>query len=349
MRKTFLDLNWFGEDGAGSAPAAGTEAGGSAQTADNAGAAPVQVGETVGGMKVTSPRVAAAMERQMQRHPELRQVYGRTGAGNPAPNAGNQQAQQVDAQAAQQQAEGQAQAEDAQSRWEQLKKGEFAELYGADVKAAIQERFKNQKDLQSKMDKLEPALKVLRERAGVDNDDDLIAQIMDDDSLYEEAANEAGMTVSAYKEFQKFKAEHDQHIREQAEQQRQEAVGRHYMELTRQAEAMKAQFPDFDLDKELQNERFLRLTSPEIGVSVEDAYFAVHHKELGPQMLAYGMQRAKDQMAQTIMVNGARPREGGLNAPTAAAKMDINFKSLSRAERNRAYARVHAGGRSRDY
>ena len=72
-------LTWFGEEGAVAAPAAGAETGGT-ETAGTAGAqAPVQVGETVGGMKVTSPRVAAAMEKQMQRHPELRKVYGRGG------------------------------------------------------------------------------------------------------------------------------------------------------------------------------------------------------------------------------------------------------------------------------
>lgn len=340
MGKFIMDLYWFGEEGAASAVA---ETGGSAETAVNAGAAPVQVGETVGGMKVTSERVAAAMEKQMARHPELREVYGR---GQAAPAGKGKPAQPADAQAA---AQKEAVADDIQSRWEAAKKGEFAEQYGADVQRAIQERFKNQRDLKGEMDKLEPALAVLRQRAGVESNEDLVAQIMDDDSLYEDAANEAGMTVDAYKNYLKFKEEHDQHVREVAEQQQREAIGQHYMKLTQQAEAMRQQFPDFNLDKELQNEQFLKLTSPAIGVSVEDAYFAVHHHELGPQMMAYGMQRAKNQMAQTIMVNGSRPREGGLSSAQASAKMDINFKSLSRAERNKAYARVHAGGKSRDY
>ena len=330
-------LTWFGEEGAAEAPAAGAEAGGT-ETAGTAGAqAPVQVGETVGGMKVPSPRVAAAMEKQMQRHPELRKVYGR--------GSGNAPAQQADAQAAQQNGQPDADAE-LKTRWEAAKKGEFAKLYGEDVQNAIRDRFKNARQDSDELQKyrgLEPMLKVLRERAGVESNEELSAHVLDDDSLYEEEANEAGMTVSAYKEFLKFKQEHDEHVREAEEQQHREAVGRHYMELTRQAEEMKKSFPDFNLDKELQDPNFLKLTSPAIGLSVEDAYFAVHHKELGPQMMAYGMSRAKNQMAQTIMVKGARPREGGLHTQNAAANMQINPRTLSRNERNKLYADIHAG------
>ena len=42
------------------------------------------------------------------------------------------------------------------------------------------------------------------------------------------------------------------------------------MKLAQQAEALKAQFPDINLDTELQNPQFLRLTAPDIGMSVED-------------------------------------------------------------------------------
>lgn len=332
MDKFRMGLYWFGEEGAAEAPAAGAEPGGSETAGGNA---PVQVGDTLpDGMKVSSNRVAAEMEKQMRRHPELREVYGRKAPAAPA-----------DAQAAQQ-ADGTSAEADLQARWESAKKGEFAKLYGQDVQNAIRDRFKGQAAERAELEgyrKLEPMLKVLRDRAGVEDNEALSNQVLDDDSLYEEEANKAGMTVAAYKDYLKFKQEHDQHVREQAEQQRLDAVGRHYMGLTRQAEEMKQKFPDFSLDRELQNPNFLKLTSPEIGLSVEDAYFAVHHKELGPQMMAYGMQRAKNQMAQTIMANGSRPREGGLNTRNTAADMQINPKRLSRQERNKIYEQIHAG------
>lgn len=321
-----MNLHWFGEEGAG-APAAAAESG-SNQTA-GAGDGPIQQGDTLrDGTKVPSAQVAAAMEKQMQRHPELRQVYGK-----------GQAVQQ--AQGGQQDA-----ANDAQARWEQLKKGEFAEQYGQDVQKAIKERFKNQADLKAQLDRLEPALKVLRERAGVEDNEDLVATIMDDDSIYEEEASEMGMTVDAYRAYQKLQEEHNQRVQEQEEFQRREALNEHYMKLANQVEALKNQFPNINLDQELQNPTFLKLTSPQIGLSVEDAYFAVHHKDLGPQMMAYGMQRARNQMAQTIMANGSRPREGGLNnQQQAAADMKINPRAMSRKERDAIRAQVHAGKR----
>ena len=323
-----MNLHFFGEEGA-AAPAAAAGGEGSTQSADM-GTGTIQQGDTLrDGTKVPSARVAAAMEAQMQRHPELREKYGKGQAVQQQPQA----TEQKDA------------ANDAQARWEALKKGEFAELYGKDVQQAIQDRFKNQKDLQAAMDKLEPALKVLRERAGVESNDELVDHIMDDDSIYEEEASEAGMTVEAYRNFLKFKEEHDQRLQAQAQQERAEFLNKHYQKLAQQAEALRAQFPDINLDKELQNEQFMRLTGPDIGLSVEDAYFAVHHKDLGPQMMAYGMQRARNQMAQTIMVNGSRPREGGLNNQNTAADMKVNPNTLSRRERDAIRARVHAGKR----
>lgn len=333
MEKLKMDLAFFGEEGAG-APAAAAESAGSAETAE-AGAA--QAAETIPQAKPQySPRVAAEIERQ-------KRVHGAKAAAQPQA----QVTQQVDAQADRQPDSGAQNAEaELQARWEAAKKGEFAKFYGQDVQAAVKDRLKNRQAEDNELAgyrSMEPALKVLRERAGVETNEELMKQIMDDDSIYEDAANEAGMTVPAYREFLKFKEEHDQHVREAEEQQNREAIGQHYMKLTKQAEEMKAQFPNFNLDAELQNPDFLKLTSPAIGLSVEDAYFAVHHKELGPQMMAYGMQRAKNQMAQSIMAKGARPREGGLDNRNAAADMTMNFKAMDRKERNAVYAAIHAG------
>ena len=348
MKISKLNLQQFAEDGGVAAPAEGSAAGG-AETAVNS--APIQTGDTLAdGTRVPSARVAAAMEKQMQRHPELRKVYGKGQAVQPAANAmaGAEKAAgtaQGNAQGGQPAAGADAEA-DLKARWEEAKKGEFASLYGQDIKNAVYDRFKNQQDLQAAMDRLEPALKVLRERAGVESNDDLAAHILDDDSLYEDAANEAGMTVDGYKEFMKLKQEHEQHVREQAEYQRQEEVNRHYQGLVQQSEEFRKQFPDFDLQKELSNPEFLRLTSPAVGVSIEDAYFAVHHREIGAQQMAYGMKRAQQQMAQTIMANGNRPREGGMgNQTAAAADMKIDPRGMTRKERDAIRQKIHNGAR----
>ena len=159
MNGIVMDLQWFAEEGA--AAAVGTESAGSAGIENAAGTENVniQAGDTLpDGQQVQSAQGAAELRRQMQRHPELRKVYGTTPKqGNPngavAPKGG-----QADAGAAGQQAP-----EDTiQTRWEALKKGEYKELYGADVQAAVRERFKNQADAQAELDKVQDVLELLR-------------------------------------------------------------------------------------------------------------------------------------------------------------------------------------------
>ena len=321
-----LNLQRFAGEGAEAAPAAGAETA-AAETAAPA-ETPISAGDTLpDGTRVQNARVAAALEKQMKRHPELRGVYGQAPKQQPEQSA--EPAEKT-----------------IQERWEEAKKGEFAELYGQDVQNAVRDRFKNQQDTSAQLNALEPMLKVLRERAGVESNDDLIRHVMDDDSLYEEEADAAGMTVSAYRTFKQLEQQNAE-MRAREEQSLQDQMFReHFGKLVQQAEAMKQQFPNFDLQEELKNQKFFQLTSPDVGVSVEDAYFAVHHKELGPQMMAYGMERAKQQMGQTLQAQRNRPAEGamkGQGQPAAALRVDP--RNMTRAERNEIKRQVRMGKR----
>ena len=251
-----LNLQQFAEEGgAAAAPAAGgetaTTAAGTEVTAEAAQPA-VNAGETLpDGTRVQNARVAAALENQMKRHPELRGVYGKAQPTPPAQGTEQPEPEKT-----------------AEDRWNEAKKGEFAEFYGRDVQAAIRDRFKNAQDTQAQIDKLEQMLKVLRDRAGVSSNDELIQQVMDDDSLYEDEANARGMTIPAYRQMKEL--EDRMHAMQEAEAQRQEdaRVQQHFRQLEQQAEKMKEIYPDFDLQKELADRRFFRLTSPEGGLSI---------------------------------------------------------------------------------
>ena len=309
--------------GATAAPEAGAE------TAAAENAAPespvINAGDTLPNGQKASAQVAAAMNRQMKKHPELRKVYGQ----NQPQAKGAQPAEKT-----------------IEQRWEEAKKGEFKELYGKDVQSAIQNRFKNQQDTSGELSKLEPMLKVLRTRAGVSSNDELISHVMDDPSLYEEAASEAGMTVEAYKRFTQMKAERDKLEAEAKQSIHDQQMRKHFNGMQQQAERMKQNFPDFDLQKELTNPAFLRMTSPEVGLSVEDAYFAVHHKELAPQMMAYGMQRARAQMGQTLQAQRSRPAEGAMKTQgQPAAEVRLDPRSLTKKEREEIRRQVHMGKR----
>lgn len=323
-----LNLQRFaGEEVTAVAETAGAETAAAESTPEMT---PVSAGDTLpDGTRVKSAQVAAALEKQMRKHPELRSVYGK---GQPV-----QMAQAEEPQPAEKTAE---------ERWEEVKKGEFADFYGRDVQNAIRDRFKNQSDTSEQLKALEPMLKVLRERAGVESNDELVKHVMDDDSLYEEAASEAGMTVQAYRQFMQIKQERDEMEAREQESVRDAQLREHFMHLQQQAEGLKQTYPDFDLMKELQNKQFMQMTSPEGGVDVETAFFAIHHKELAPQMMAYGMERAKQQMGQTLQAQRKRPAEGAMRTQgQAAGEMHIDPRRLTKQERAEIKRQVRLGKR----
>ena len=339
MEYTELDLQMFAEE-AGETAAAETAAAPAESTAAvETPAEVVNAGDTLGdGTKVPSARVAAALQKQMARHPNLKNVYKAQGA------AANPQA--VEQAVAGDQDGAPAGEPTIEERWEAAKKGEFAEMYGRDVQNAIKDRFKNQTDANEKLNAMEPMLKVLRERTGVATNEDLVKHVMDDDSLYEEAANEAGMTIPAYKQFMQMKAERDAAQAREQEDQRKVMIENHFRNLVQQGEELKKKFPNFDLQKELQNPAFFRMTQPGVGLRVEDAYFAVHHNELAPQMMAYGMQRAKTQMGQTLQAQQKRPQEGAMRPQGQAAEvMKIDPSKMTRKEREEIRRQVRIGKR----
>lgn len=102
----------------------------------------------------------------------------------------------------------------------------------------------------------------------------------------------------------------------------------HFRDLQRQAALLKQTYPDLDLNRELQDPVFSRLTSPGVGLSVEDAYYAVHRKQLQEQML----RTAAQQVTEAIASGAGRPRENGLNRQ-APAVTGFDYRNATKQQR----------------
>lgn len=317
MEKLIMDLQLFAEEGAAAATAAGADVGAAAET--GTGDTGFHVGDTLAdGTQVTDARVAAALTRQVQRHPEMRKVYAQ----------GQQPAAQV--QQPQTSAEAQPSAEDRRAKWNEIKK-EYHDLYGEDVGGAVKDRFKNQSDASEQLKNLQPMLEVLMQKAGTDSLEDLKEIILNDDSRYEEEAEEKGITVEALKYQKQLEAENAQ--KDQALQAVKDRE--HIQNLIQQGEEMKKIYPGFDMVTEMQNEKFRYWTSPAVGMSVKQAYDAIHGDELRTQAVAYGMDRTRQQLGQTIQAQRARPGEGAMSGKNqaAAAEPKVNPANLTKKER----------------
>ena len=218
--------------------------------------------------------------------------------------------------------------------------------YNKQMQAVVQSRLRNAKGAEETLGKLTPALELLARKHGLDpanpDYDALAKAISDDESYYEDKALEMGVSVETAKQI-------DQRERDTARQQRQEArtleeqkFQNHIMSLERQGEAMKKVFPNFDLRTELQNPAFARMTSPNVGISVEDAYYAVHRKEIQYASMQVAAQKTAQKISNNIQAGNRRPRENGTSGQ-APSVTTFDYRSMSPEQRKALKERIRSG------
>lgn len=106
-------------------------------------------------------------------------------------------------------------------------------------------------------------------------------------------------------------------------------------ELKRQERELREQIPDFDLDRELDDPMFLRLTAPHNGMSLEAAWFALHHRELAQKLAREGA----DWAVKSIQAGALRPRE--LGGGQGGYRQCVDARRMSREEREDLKRRIY--------
>ena len=202
-------------------------------------------------------------------------------------------------------------------------------------------------DADAAMGKINPMLELIASRYGIQpvngayDVDAITKAVIDDDSYYERKAEDLGVDVSVAKQLEQANMERRRaEAREkamQAEREKQERdfqLQQHFMGMQRQAADLKKMFPDFSLERELQNPEFLRRTAPESGMSVADAFYSLHHDDIMQQQAEAIARRSRADAAASIR-SGVRPKENGGSA-AAAVTGTPDLKKMTREER-RAY------------
>lgn len=223
-------------------------------------------------------------------------------------------------------------------------KQDFENAVGQRVQAAIQQRFKNQQDLQKRIDGYSPIMQALGAKYGRDPGDvEGIAKLLtDDDSLYADEANRMGLPVETVKTMKRLEADN---ARLKAMEQRtaeDEALRMHFQRVSQQAEELKQTFPGFDLMQEMQNPRFARMTGPEIGMSVKDAFYAIHGEEIQRQSMQYAAQQAGQRLAASVRAGASRPMENGMQRG-APANLAVDVKGMDKKTRDEYRRRIKNG------
>ena len=117
------------------------------------------------------------------------------------------------------------------------------------------------------------------------------------------------------------------------------ALCAHFLRMEREARALRELLPDFRLEEALQDPRFVRFTSPEGGLSVRQAVWALCGDALQAQTVSALAERIRLDAARALRA-GSRPRENGGSAAPVAACPDL--RHMSRDQR-RAYIRQKYG------
>lgn len=108
----------------------------------------------------------------------------------------------------------------------------------------------------------------------------------------------------------------------------------HIRSLAQQGQALKASIPGFDLRRELSDPMFARLTSPQVGLSVEDAYYALHRREL--QQAAARM--AAGSISRSIQAGQLRPKEN--SGAQAGSVQTLDYSKATREQREQLKAAI---------
>lgn len=199
---------------------------------------------------------------------------------------------------------------------EMVKKGgKFARQYNQRVKAAVDERMRKARESTDRLERQTPIMERLAKKYGVKADDfDALTAAMDeDDPAIDEEAMKRGLTKSQYLDVLKIERENQAFRQQRAENERRANAERIVSQWRTEGEQVKAIYPGFQFDTEMENEEFSKLLK--CGVNVRTAYEVIHKDDIIPAAMQYAAKTASSKLAKSVAANQARPVENGMGAP----------------------------------
>ena len=234
--------------------------------------------------------------------------------------------------------------EKAQMTPEEHKKA-FRELLQGEYKAESEELMQQAVERAAQLLENSPQMKglldALHEAYGVDDMEALTEAVKNgrvkDEAYFEKLAMEKGVSVATARQMDKLESENKRLTAAEkfAEDQRKAAqrqveIDRIHAEWDREAQHLKAQYPEFDLEQTLANPEIANLMR--LGVSMSNAYRAVYFDQIMAQNESRTAKQVEDGVTERIRQRGTRPGENGTR-PGGAAQTHTDVNALTRKER----------------
>lgn len=228
-----------------------------------------------------------------------------------------------------------------------LKDEQYKREYDKRVEGAVRRRMRA---ADAKLAQMDPMFDVLAKKYGIGRGDDgkldmqaLMAAVMSDDGLLEEQAAEEGLTPEGMRKVMRA----EQIERSMQAQQAEQENMRLFAAIQEEAEALKAVYPDFDLDAEIGDERFgsllISLQRAGVDAPLRTAYEVAHRQELLQRAVNYTTAKARQDVAASVQSNLSRPREMGSSG--APAQSNFDPEKMTKKDYEAIKAKVSRGGR----
>jgi hypothetical protein len=219
---------------------------------------------------------------------------------------------------------------------------EYKDIYTEETQRIINRRFRETQNLEQQVARNQPLIDMLVQRYKISDGDigKLTAAIENDDAYWSEAAEEAGMSVEQYKQFQKLQRENAALMRDQQQRRSQQATQQQLQKWYGEAEQVKGVYPSFDLNAEVKNQQFLSMLKS--GVPMQHAYEVVHLDDIKAGVAKMQAKATERQVVDGIRAKGARPQENGTTSQSAFTVKD-DVSKLTKSERAEIARRVARG------
>ena len=362
-----IDLQMFADGGAaggdGTSQSAGADSSPKGRANASAGAAN---GE---GNAIELPALRPAEERLARRSGVLKRSSREEGspsqsaqsaASSPEGGAlGSEEKFELDEEAAENQneAEGKDGEEKGKTKSPEERRKAFGELLRGEYADLTEELMQNAVTEATRRLEASPAMKglmqALQEKYGTDAND-LVALTeavrngaVKDDAYYEKLAMEKGVSTRTARELDKLESQ-NKHLTEQQQMiqqmERQRAQQARIAELQagwdREAEQLKAQYPDFNMAEVLANPEVEKMMRS--GVSMTNAYRSAYFDHILKQQQAATAQQVEQGVVNRMQQRNARPGENGTR-PGGAVQTKIDVSHMSRKEMEEMEKRVMRG------
>lgn len=366
-----IDLQMFADGGAaggdGTSQSAGADSSPNGRANASAGAGAAN-GE---GNAIELPALRPAEERLARRSGVLKRSSREEGspsqsaqsaASSPEGGAlGSEEKSELDEEAAENQNEvegkdGEEKGEGKTKSPEERRKA-FGELLRGEYADLTEELMQNAVTEAARRLEASPAMKglmqALQEKYGTDAND-LVALTeavrngaVKDDAYYEKLAMEKGVSTRTARELDKLESQ-NRHLTEQQQMiqqmERQRAQQARIAELQagwdREAEQLKAQYPDFNMAEVLANPEVEKMMRS--GVSMTNAYRSAYFDHILKQQQAATAQQVEQGVVNRMQQRNARPGENGTR-PGGAVQTKIDVSHMSRKEMEEMEKRAMRG------